>query len=167
MNTIEEIKRLLQLQLLPSEGGYYRETYRSLEMIPKNVLPERYPSSRAFSTAIYFLITPDNYSLIHRLKSDEVFHFYLGDPIEILQLFPDTSVKIVILGSEIFKEMQPQVIVPQNVWQGARLRPGGKFALLGTTVAPGFEFADYESGQRDKLISIYPEHRDMIISLTK
>ena len=103
---------------------------------------------------------------MHRLQSDEIFHFYLGDPVEMLQLWPDGTGRIIVLGSDLLNGIQPQVIVPRGVWQGARLFKNGKFALLGTTVSPGFEFADYESGQRDKLTQSYPQFRERIIALT-
>ena len=151
----------------PKEGGYFIETYRSSETIPEKTLPSRYKGIRSFATAIYYLLTPETFSAMHRLQSDEIFHFYLGDPVEMLQLWPDGSGRLVILGSDILRGVQPQVVVPRGVWQGARLRNGGRFALLGTTVSPGFEFADYESGQRDELVESYPQFREWIIALTK
>ncbi len=149
------------------EGGYYAETYRSSERIPKEALPERYDGARTHATAIYYLLTPDAVSLMHRVASDEVFHFYLGDPVEMLQLGPDGAGKTLTLGPDIPGGMRPQVVVPRGVWQGARLRAGGRYALLGTTVAPGFEYADYEHGRRDALLETYPEFRDLIVALTK
>ena len=104
---------------------------------------------------------------MHRLQSDEIFHFYLGDPVEMLQLLPDGTGTIVLLGPDLLNAMQPQVIVRRGVWQGARLFKNGKFALLGTTVSPGFEFADYVSGRRDELIKSHPQFRDLITTLTK
>jgi len=104
---------------------------------------------------------------MHRLRSDEIFHFYLGDPVEMLQLWPDGSGRDLILGSDILNGMQLQVVVPKGVWQGARLLKGGKFALLGTTVSPGFELIDYESGHSNELVKSYPQYRDWIIALTK
>src|ERR1039458_5800201 len=102
------------------------------------------------------------FSELHRVASDEIFHFYLGDPVEMLQLWPDGSGKQVLIGTDIKSGMAPQVVVPHGVWQGARLVPGGEFALLSCTVSPGFEYADYESGSRQFLRWAYPEHRDMI-----
>ena len=163
----DQIIALLNLTPHPKEGGYFRETYRSLETIPEKTLPRRYKGMRSFATAIYYLLTPETFSAMHRLQSDEIFHFYLGDPVEMLQLWPDGSSKVLTLGSDILKGMQPQVVVPRGVWQGARLLKNGKFALLGTTLSPGFEFADYESGQRDELIKSYPKFREWIIALTK
>lgn len=167
MPTADQIRTLLNLKPHPEEGGYFIETYRSSETILEKVLPSRYEGVRTFGTAIYYLLTPETFSAMHRLRSDEIFHFYLGDPVEMLQLWPDGSGRIVILGSDILDRMQPQVVVPRGVWQGARLLNGGKFALLGTTVSPGFEFADYESGRRDELVKSCPKFRDLITALTK
>jgi len=164
--TAEEIIALLKLKPHPKEGGFYSETYRAGETIPANVLPTRYSGQRAFGTCIYYLLTASTFSAMHRLQSDEIFHFYLGDPVEMLQLLPDGTGKTVILGSDLRSGMQPQVIVPRGVWQGSRLVAGGKFALLGCTVAPGFDFADYEHGRRSELIASYPEFRERIVALT-
>jgi hypothetical protein len=166
MMTVEEIISLLHLKPHPEEGGYYIETYRSHEIIPEDALPGRYQAPGSFATAIYYLLTPDSFSAMHRLQSDELFHFYLGDPVKMLQLRQDGSGEIFTLGTDLLKGMRPQVVVPRGVWQGAGLLPGGRFALLGTTVTPGFEFADYEAGQRSFLINAYPHFRDSIISLT-
>ncbi len=163
---IEKIKSILNLT--PHiEGGYFHETYRSKETISGKGIPVGYNGDRNFSSAIYYLLTPGTFSAIHRLKSDEIFHFYLGSPVEMLQLCPDGAGKILNIGVDILNGMQPQVIAPKHVWQGARLKPGGEFALMGTTVAPGFEYTDYEPGKREELISSYPEFGEMIRALTK
>jgi hypothetical protein len=164
--TAERLKTLLNLVPLSIEGGYFTETYRSLEMISPECLQGRYSGSRSVGTAIYYLLEPGTFSEIHRVASDEIFHFYLGDPVEMLQLWPDGSGKRVLIGTDIEKGMAPQVVVPQGVWQGARLAAGGKFALLGCTVSPGFEYADYESGSRQHLCELHPAYRDMIWALT-
>jgi predicted cupin superfamily sugar epimerase len=150
MPTAEEIIRFLQLRPLPLEGGWYRETHRS-----------------SFSTAIYYLLTPDTFSALHRLPADEVFHFYLGDPVEMLQLgpTPEEGGRLVTLGPDIFSGQQVQIVVPAGVWQGSRLIPGGRFALLGTTMAPGFEFAQYEAGDRRTLAEAYTDFADRISRL--
>jgi predicted cupin superfamily sugar epimerase len=134
--TAQEIIALLGLQPHPKEGGYFRETYRAAEAVPAAALDPRYGGGRAHSTAIYYLLTPGTYSALHRVASDEVYHFYLGDPIEMLQLAP-----------------------------GA---PGAHhgFALLGATVAPGFDYADYEHGARAALIAAWPDFRAQIAALT-
>jgi predicted cupin superfamily sugar epimerase len=165
--TAEKLKSLLNLVPLSIEGGYFVETYRSPEMISPESLPGRYSSQRSVGTAIYYLLEPGTFSEIHRVASDEIFHFYLGDPIEMLRLWPDGSGKRVLIGTDVEKGMATQVVVPHGVWQGARLVAGGKFALLGCTVSPGFEYADYESGSRSHLCEAYPEHRDVIYALTR
>jgi predicted cupin superfamily sugar epimerase len=167
MLTAQKIITLFNLKLHSEEGGYFIETYRSSETISEKALPGRYKGGRSFGTAIYYLLTPKTFSSVHRLQSDEIFHFYLGGPVEMLQLWPDGSGKVLTLGSDILNGMLPQVVVPGGVWQGARLLKNGGFALLGTTVSPGFEFADYESGRRDELIKSYPQFRELIIVLTK
>jgi hypothetical protein len=162
--TADEIRRLLGLAPHP-EGGYFRETYRAAETLPRAALPARYAGDRAVSTAIYYLLTPDTFSALHRLASDEVFHFYAGDPVDML-LLRDGGGEVLTLGSDLAAGMQPQVVVPAGVWQGARLRAGGAWALLGTTVAPGFDFADYETGARAALQRAWPDLADAIASLT-
>ena len=97
---------------------------------------------------------------MHRLPTEEVFHVYLGGPVRMLQLFPDGSGREILLGSDILSGQEPQVIVPAGVWQGSRLEPGVEFALLGATMAPGFDYADYERGRRDDLVARYPAHAE-------
>jgi hypothetical protein len=167
MPTADQIRTLLHLKPHPEEGGYFIETFRSSETISEKALPSRYKGRRSFGTAIYYLLSTETFSAMHRLRSDEIFHFYSGDPVEMLQLTPDGSGRVVILGSDVLNGMQPQVVIPRGVWQGARLLKNGKFALLGATVSPGFEFVDYESGLRDELIRSYPKFQDLITALTK
>jgi predicted cupin superfamily sugar epimerase len=166
MTSARQIAATLQLMRLPAEGGYFVETYRSVGHIPREALPECYAGARSFSTAIYYLVTPDTFSAMHRLSSDEVYHFYLGGAVEMLQIHPDASFKVHRLGPDILNGMEPQIVVPKGVWQGVRLLPGGEFALLGTTVAPGFDPADYEHGHREELTALCPEARDLIRVLT-
>jgi len=164
--TADDVIGRLDLKPLPGEGGYYRETYRSGETLSLSALPGRYTSARSFGTAIYYLITPEERSLIHRLKSDEVFHFYLGDPALLLQLPPGESARTVTLGADIRRGQVPQCVVPRGVWQGIALAEGGRFALLGTTVAPAFDSEDFESGNRAALTALYPDVKAMIELLT-
>jgi len=163
----EKLKSLLNLVPLSIEGGYFAETYRSPEIISPECLQGRHGGPRSVGTAIYYLLEPGTFSEIHRVASDEIFHFYLGDTVEMLQLWPDGSAKQVLIGTDVENGMAPQVVVPHGVWQGARLAAGGKFALLGCTVSPGFDYADYESGSRNQLCEAYPQHRDMILALTR
>ena len=131
MITAEQVISLLGLKPHPEEGGYYAETYRSHETLPRNVWPDRYPGPRSFATAIYYLLTPESFSAMHRLQSDELFHFYLGDPVKMLQLRPDGSGEIFILGTDLLKGMRPQVVVPRGVWQGAETPSGREVCPVG------------------------------------
>ncbi len=150
----------------PKEGGWFRETYRAAELVPAHSLGARYGGPRAVYTAIYYLLTSATFSALHRLASDEIFHFYAGDPVEQLRLFPDGSGEVVTIGNDLAAGQRPQVLVPRAVWQGARLAPGGRYALLGCTVAPGFDYADYESGNRTALAAAYPRFAERIATLT-
>lgn len=164
MPSAEELIALLQLRPHPKEGGYFRETYRADEGV--TVPPARYVGPRCFGTAIFYLLTPNTFSAMHRLGSDEIFHFYLGDPVCMLQLDADGTGRTVTLGSDIVQGQEIQVVVPRGVWQGSFLAAGGAFALLGCTVAPGFEYADYETGDRLALVEQYPKFADLIRQLT-
>ncbi len=162
----EELIARLNLRPHPREGAYFAETYRSGEEVAARALPPRYAGARPLGTAIYFLITADHSSALHRLQTDEIYHFYLGDPVELLQLSGDGTGRLFTLGPNPFLGMQPQLVVPRGVWQGARLRPGGRFALLGMTTAPGFDYADYEHGDRQQLLAAYPQFSEAIRALT-
>jgi predicted cupin superfamily sugar epimerase len=165
--TADEVIRLLDLKPLAIEGGYYRETYRAEEVLPAGVWPTRYGRDKAIATAIYFLLTPDTFSALHRLPTDEIYHFYLGDPVELLELLADGSGRLTTLGSDLAAGHQPQWCVPRGVWQGSCLADGGRFALLGTTMAPGFDFTDFEAANRDQLLARYPLFADRIRRLTR
>ena len=166
MPTADELIRHLQLQPHPKEGGFFRETYRAAESFAASALPPRYQGARSASTAIYYLLTPGTYSALHRLQTDEIFHFYLGDPLRMLQLFPDGSTRTIVLGPDLLGGQQVQVVAPRGVWQGSLLEPGGAFALLGCTVAPGFEYVDYEAGDRRMLSARYAAAAELIRRLT-
>ena len=163
----DELKRLLKLKPLPGEGGWFVETYRASETIAAGSLGTGPSGPRSLSTAIYYLLTPEDFSALHRVGSDEIFHFYLGDPVEMLQLLPGGGGATVRIGTDLAAGSRPQVLVPKGVWQGARLVPGGAFALLGTTVSPGFDRADYETGDRQALLASHPAFRDAILALTR
>ena len=167
--TAKQLIEHLKLEPLPVEGGYFRQTYRSDETLARSALPARYPSERVFGTAIYYLLSdePDCFSALHRLPTEEIYHFYLGDPVELLQLHPDGPSQRVVLGPEIFGGQQVQFVVPRGVWQGSRLIPGGRWALLGTTMAPGYDASDFEGGEREALIQRYRQEADLIRALTR
>jgi predicted cupin superfamily sugar epimerase len=166
MLTAEQIRELLQMRPHPIEGGFFAETYRGVPVVPQSSLPG-YPGDRAISTAIYYLLTPDTFSAMHRVRGDEMFHFYLGDPVEMLQLKEDGSGEVIVLGQDIAAGMRLQHNVPGGVWQGSRVRAGGKYALLGTTMAPGFEYEDYETGTLRELSSQFPKYSAMVAALTR
>lgn len=163
MLTADEIKSVLDLRPLPEEGGYYVETYRVGEATTDD------GATRPRATAIYYLLTPDTFSAMHRLPADEIFHWYGGDLVEHLHLFPDGRGQVVTIGLDLHAGMRPQVLVPAGVWQGVRIRPGGThgYALLGTTMAPGFDFADYEGGEQEALVRAYPAFEELIAALTR
>jgi uncharacterized protein len=169
MPTASQIIEALGLQPHPIEGGFFRETYRATGSIPPAYLPAGYrtESTRSFGTAIYYLLTPETFSEMHRLPTEEVFHLYLGGPLRMLQLFPDGAGREVIIGADVLAGQRPQVIVPPGVWQGSRLEPGVEFVLLGATMAPGFDYADYEQGRRGELMEQYPQYAEAIRGLTR
>jgi predicted cupin superfamily sugar epimerase len=169
MLTPENLIARYGLEPLPEEGGYFVQTYLSDEEIAAPGLPERYTSARPLSTAILYLLTnePGCFSGLHRLVSDEVWHFYLGDPVEMLLLYHGGRSEVAVLGPDIPGGQQVQLAVKRNVIQGARLRPGGRFALLGTTVAPGYTPADVSFADRDTLLASHPQQAALIASLTR
>lgn len=162
---IRAIIETLGLQPHP-EGGHFAEIWRADESITAAHLPARYGSDRSFGTAIYYLLGPGDISAMHRITSDEIFHFYLGDPVEQLQLYPDGTHQVVEIGPDLAAGQRPQVIVERGVWQGARVKPGGRYALMGTTVAPGFDFADFELIGDTDLTAGWPDAADMIRALS-
>jgi uncharacterized protein len=168
--TPQNIIDLLDLQPLAFEGGYFRRTYYASERLPAGTLLPRYlPGERRFASAIYYLLTNDagSFSSLHRLPTDEIYHFYLGDPVELLQLFEDGSSQHVILGQNLLAGQRVQYTAPRDVWQGSHLLPGGSFALLGTTMSPAFEDSDFEEGSCATLVQMVPHEAGLIKQLTR
>ena len=165
--TLLDLMRILDLKPLPEEGGFFAETYRSPENVDARGLKRGHTGSRSLSTAIYYLLTPTSSSSLHKLPGDEMFHFYAGDPVELLELLPDGSARTVILGPDLRNGMTFQHVVLGGVWQGSRLVKGGEYALLGTTMAPGFDYADFVKGHRQELVAKYPAHASFISELLK
>ena len=167
--TRDDVIERLRLAPLPGEGGYFRQTWVAPERVSGTVLGERYSHPHPLGTAIYYLVTDaaDGFSAMHRLPTDEVYHFYLGDPCEQLLLHPDGRSEVVILGPDLAAGQRVQHVAPRDVWQGTRLRDGGTWALLGTTMAPGFDAADYEPGDRATLCAAYPAVAELILELTR
>ncbi|HSV85840.1 MAG TPA: cupin domain-containing protein [Levilinea sp.] len=168
--------RLIEaLSLTPHpEGGHYRQTYRAASEIPAAALPQEYGGARAYSTAIYFLLTGEDFSAFHRIRSDEVWHFYSGSSLEIQVIHPGGRYERIRLGTDVAAGEVFQAIVPGGCWFGACLadprpaRAGRRvYALVGCTVAPGFDFDDFELANRQRLSEMYPMHRSIIQRLTR
>ncbi len=162
---VQNLIKTLDLVPLGQEGGLFYESYRSEEAIPIEALPDRYGGERRHSTAIYYMLAAGEVSRLHRLKSDEIFHFYMGSSVTFLLLFEDGSSRVARLGTNFDRGERPQLVVPKGVWQGAFLEDTEGFALMGTTVAPGFEFDDYEHGNPDRLAEKYPDRAEIIRKL--
>ncbi|HWR15901.1 MAG TPA: cupin domain-containing protein [Terriglobales bacterium] len=157
----EDVIRLLDLKPLTVEGGYFSETYRSSLSLD---FPG-YSGPRSAKTAIYYLLTPECCSRMHRVPGDEMFHFYLGEPVEMLHLSPDGAGEVITMGQDIAAGMTLQHVVPGGWWQGARLKAGGRFALMGTTMSPGFDYKDYENGDLATLVKGWPGWKESIAAL--
>ena len=162
MMTKEQLIQALDLKPLPLEGGYFRETYRAEMLVNVNKDNSLEPAQRSLGTAIFYLVTPEEYSKLHRVKHDELFHFYLGDAVEMLQLDEAGKTKVITLGPNILTGEQIQTLAPAHVWQGTRLKAGGAWALLGTTMSPGFDYSDFELGNYKELSSQFPQHSDKL-----
>lgn len=161
--TAEQLIRVYDLKPHP-EGGYYKENYRSAEAIPANCLPPRYDGNRPFSTAIYFLLQEGAISRLHRIASDEIWHFYLGGALTIVE-FKDGTVKRTVLGPDVEHGEELQHVVRGGTWFGAFPNPQSKYSFVGCTVAPGFDFADFQMATSEELIANYPAERDLIAKL--
>ena len=155
--------------LLPHpEGGFYRQTYAASEQILRDALPERFDGNRNFSTAIYFLLPHGSFSAFHRIKSDEVWHFYEGCPLNIHVIHPNGDYECLKLGSNLNKGESYQLVVPANAWFASEpVGNPGSFSLVGCTVAPGFDFADFELANADKLVAQFPGHEQLIRRLSR
>ena len=161
MTTAREVIDRLNLKPHP-EGGFYRETYRA----PASIQVPGFSGVRNVSTAIYYLLAAGDRSMLHRIKSDEAWHFYTGDPLLIVALSPDGGLTETRLGSNVAKGETPQHVVPAGHWFGACPAEGSAFALVGCTVAPGFDFADFEMSSRAALVAAFPQHAGWIERLT-
>lgn len=166
MLNAEALIEMFSMQPLEPEGGYFVETARADETLAAEALPERYGAEKSLYTSILYLLTPTTQSMLHRLPTDEIYHFYLGDPVVLLQLHPSGQVELMTLGHNLQAGERVQVRVPRGVWQGSLLREGGEYALLGTTMAPGYDSSDYQPGNRQELTGRFPGFADLIARLT-
>ncbi len=157
-----------KLQLEPHpEGGYFRQTYRSEVVIARESLPAGFSGARAISTAIYFLLEGKNFSAFHRLRSDEVWHFYVGAPLLVHVIDPTGKHSTIFLGRNPEVGQTLQAVVPAGCWFASHVWDWKSFAVVGCTVAPGFDFEDFEMGKREELGALYPQHRELIKRLTR
>jgi predicted cupin superfamily sugar epimerase len=157
-----------KLGLVPHpEGGYYRQTYRASLTIDQAALPAAFGGSRAASTAIYFLLEEENFSAFHRLQSDEVWHFYAGEPLVVHVLAPSGECSRILLGRDPAAGQVLQAVVHAGCWFASHVADWKSSALVGCTVAPGFEFEDFEMGKREELVRLYPQHAELVARLTR
>jgi predicted cupin superfamily sugar epimerase/mannose-6-phosphate isomerase-like protein (cupin superfamily) len=167
--TAEALIKHFNMAQIPQEGPWFVLTYSSPDVLARGALPERYTGSRSAGSAIIALVTKTDFSAMHRLKTDEMWHYYGGDPLELLVLHPNGSGEIVVLGPDVLAGQKLQYVVPRGAWQGAK--PLGKrrdaYSMIGNTLAPAFEYADFAMGYRSELQKSYPEHAELIAQLTR
>lgn len=157
-----------RFQLLPHpEGGYYKETYRSPGLINQDALPQRFSGNRHFSTAIYFLLEQGNFSAFHRIQSDECWHFYAGQTLHVHVIHPNGQYELLKLGHDLSKDESFQAVVPAGSWFASETATGGSFSFVGCTVAPGFDFADFELAKAAELIQQFPSVKTLIEKLCR
>lgn len=157
-----------ELDLMPHpEGGYYKETYRSPLKVSPQCLPESFNGERNIATGIYFLIEKGNFSALHKIKSDETWHFYYGDALEVIEINEAGILKITHIGSNLLEGETFQYTVKAHTWFGSRVKGNGNMSLVGCTVYPGFNFNDFELGKRKDLIQLFPQHSEIITELTR
>jgi uncharacterized protein len=157
---VDDLTRLWKLSVMPTEKVYFTQSY---------VDPKIGADGKPLCSAIVALLTndPSSFSDMHRLPTDEIWHFYLGDPIELLLLHPDGHDELVVLGRDVLAGQEVQHVVPAGTWMGARLRPGGDYGVFGNTMAPGFVLSDFEGAAAAELIARWPQRADLITALTR
>lgn len=149
------------------EGGYFKETYRSEGKVLTNDPPHHFPNHRNYSTAIYFLIEKTNFSSLHRIKSDEIWHFYAGDALEVIEIDLEGNLIKTQVGNDLKNGQTFQYMVKAGHWFGSRVLKGGEFSFVGCTVSPGFDFNDFELAIRQELIDLFPQHTQVITEMTR
>lgn len=166
MTKTEQLIKQYDLKPHP-EGGWYKQTYKSTGIIRAIALPQGFGGDRVFSTAIYFLLEKGDFSAFHRIKSDECWHFYAGDPLHVFVIDHNGGLQIITLGNNIDKGETFQFVVPANCWFASRPATGSEYCLVGCTVAPGFEFEDLEMADAKSLAALYPRHTSIIKDLCR
>ena len=165
-HTVSELVAMFQLLPHP-EGGFYKETYRSAEQIEQHSLPQRFTGNRQFSTAIYFLLEQGNFSAFHRIQSDECWHFYAGQTLHVHVIHPNGQYALLKLGNYFTKGEVFQAMVPAGSWFASETAAGGIFSFVGCTVAPGFDFADFELAKTSELVQQFPSMKTLIERLCR
>lgn len=166
MDSLDALIQKLDLQPHP-EGGYFKETYRSEEVIAKACLPDSFDSERHYCTGIYYLLKSDDFSAFHKVNQDEMWHFYQGDAIELTMISDIGILTTVHIGNAIGEGQVPQFVVPKHYWFAAKVLKPNSFALTGCTVSPGFDFKDFTLATRKQLTEQFPQHSAIIKSLTR
>ena len=159
--SVDELIKEFKLQPHP-EGGYFREPYRAQGIIKKQALPSPFKGDRNYSTAIYFLLPHGSKSMLHRIPSDEVWHFYLGGPLQLVTINEKGKVEEITLGHNVHAGQKPQYVVPAGLWFGSYPAKGTQFSFVGCTVAPGFDFKDLEIAKKEDLLKQYPQAKKII-----
>lgn len=163
--TADDIKKILGLEPHPT-CGFTTLSYLSSHTLPNAVLPAGYLGTHTFASVLYFLVTPDAHMVLHRLRSDQMYHHYLGDPLEVLLLSPDGSGQVATVGTDLAAGMRPLLLIPGGTFHVSRVRPGGAYALMGTTEWPGFDPSDLEVADLDAVKKSHPGARDLIEAFT-
>ena len=166
MSSAESLIKVLELQPHP-EGGYFKETYRSIGTISASCLPDIFTEERNYCTGIYYLLQSEDFSAFHKINQDEMWHFYQGDALEIIIIAEDGKLSKILLGDDIQKGEVFQCVVPKNCWFAAKVSSSNTFSLVGCTVSPGFDFKDFTLANKNELIAEFPEHSDIITALTR
>ena len=166
MNTAEKIIAGINLQPHP-EGGYFKEVYRSSDIIEADALPEAFKTERNYSTSIYFLLTSDNFSAFHKINQEEVWHFYDGSPLLLYTIYPSGEISEIKIGRDLENGEVPQYVVPRNYWFAAQVIQQNGFSFVGCTVAPGFDFNDFTLANRESLTKEFPQHKKLINQFTR
>lgn len=165
MKTAEYYIKKLNLTPHP-EGGYFREVYRSDEKINPDALPKRYSAGHNFSTSIFYLLNWEEKSLMHKLKSDEIWHFYEGSPLKLYMLDKEKNLTQILLGRNIDEGEVFQYVIKKDQWFCAEVENKNSFSLVGCTVSPGFDFSDFKIGKRENLFKLFPKHKELIKRFT-
>jgi uncharacterized protein len=164
--TASQIQQWLQLSP-PTTCGFVSEPYRSDWRIPQSALPAGYEGNRSLGNVFYFLVTPEARVVLHRIRSDQMYHHYLGNPLEVLLLYADGRAEVNVVGADLATGMRPQLFIPGGTFHTARVVAGGEYSLLGTSVWLRAEPADVELGKIDLLVAQYPQVRDDIAAFTR